>query len=104
MEIKGKRGIFDGQPTFIIDAPGMHDASRLDTPHLVEMTQHIKIHIAVKAFVIVINFLNVKLDFGLKRLFQLVSNMYLGKKCYHNLAVIWSFYYSNIAEKQNKQE
>ena len=29
METKGKNGIFDGQPTFIIDTPGIHDASGL---------------------------------------------------------------------------
>ena len=104
METKGKSGIFDGQPIFIIDTPGIHDASGLDTPHLVEMTQYIKNHKEVKAFVIVINFLNVKLDDGVKRLFQLVSNMYPGKKWYHNLAVVWSFYYPNLTEKQNKQE
>ena len=104
METKGKSGIFDGQPTFIIDTPGIHDASRLDTPHLVEMTQYIKNHKKVKAFVIVINFLNVKLDDGVKRLFQLVSNTYPGKKWHHNLAVVWSFYYPNLTEKQNKQE
>ena len=104
METKGKNGIFDNQSTFIIDTPGIHDASGLDTPHLVEMAQYIKKHPQVKAFVIVINFLNVKLDDGVKRLFQLVSNMYPGKKWYHNLAVVWSFYYKNLTQQQKKQE
>ena len=30
--------------------------------------------------------------------------MYPGKKWYHNLAVVWSFYYKNLTPKQNKQE
>ena len=104
METKGKNGIFDNQPTFVIDTPGIHDASKLDTPHLVAMTQYIKEHKEVKAFVIVINFLNIKLDDGVKRLFQLVNNMYPGKKWYHNLAVVWSFYYKNLTPQQKKQE
>ena len=104
METKGKNGVFDGQPTFIIDTPGVHDASGLDTPHLVAMAQYIKEHKEVKAFIIVINFLNMRLDDGVKRLFQLVANMYPGKKWYHNLGVVWSFYYKNLTEKQNKQE
>jgi energy-coupling factor transporter ATP-binding protein EcfA2 len=104
METKGKNGIFDNQPTFVIDTPGIHDASGLDTPHLVAMTQYIKEHKEVKAFVIVINFLNIKLDDGVKRLFQLVNNMYPGKRWYHNLAVVWSFYYKNLTPQQKKQE
>ena len=103
METRGKNGIFDKQPTFVIDTPGIHDASGLDTPHLVAMTQYIKEHKEVKVFVIVINFLNIKLDDGVKRLFQLVNNMYPGKKWYHNLAVVWSFYYKNLHHnKKNK--
>ena len=104
METKGKNGIFDNYPTFVIDTPGIHDASGLDTPHLVAMTQYIKDNKEVKAFVIVINFLNIKLDDGVKRLFQLVNNMYPGKKWYHNLAVVWSFYYKNLTPQQKKQE
>ena len=103
METKGKIGTFDNQPTFIIDTPGIHDASGLDTPHLVAMSQYIKEHKEVKAFIVVINFLNVKLDEGIKRLFQLVSNMYPGKKWYHNLGVVWSFYYKNLTENQKSQ-
>lgn len=104
METKGKNGIFDNQPTFIIDTPGIHDASGLDTPHLVEMTQYIKKHEEIKAFVIVISFLNVKLDDGVKRLFQLVNNMYPGKKWFHNLAVVWSNYWKNLTPEQKDQE
>ncbi len=104
METKGKNGIFDNQPTFIIDTPGIHDASGLDTPHLVEMTQYIKKHEEIKAFVIVISFLNVKLDDGVKRLFQLVSNMYPGKKWFHNLEVVWSNYWKNLTPEQKDQE
>ena len=104
METKGKNGVFDNQPTFIIDTPGIHDASGLDTPHLVEMTQYIKAHKEVKAFVIVINFLNSRLDDGVRRLFQLVSNMYPGKKWYHNLAVVWSNYWKILTPDKNKKE
>jgi GTPase SAR1 family protein len=104
METKGKNGVFDNQPTFIIDTPGIHDASGLDTPHLVEMTRYIKAHKEVKAFVIVINFLNSRLDDGVRRLFQLVSNMYPGKKWYHNLAVVWSNYWKILTPDKNKKE
>ena len=104
METKGENGIFDNQPTFIIDTPGINDTSGLDTPHLVEMVQYIKEHKEVQAFVIVINFFNMRLDDRIKRLFQLVSNMYPNKKWYHNLAVIWSFYLSSLNQKLNKQE
>lgn len=103
MEIKGKMGLFDNQPTFIIDTPGIHNVSELDTPHLEAMSQYIKEHKEVKAFIIVINFLNVKLDEGIKRVFQLFSNMYPGKKWYHNLGVVWSFYYKNLTENQKSQ-
>ena len=30
--------------------------------------------------------------------------MYPGKKWYHNLAVVWSFYYKNLTTQQKKQE
>lgn len=104
METKGITGIFDNQPTFVIDTPGIHDTSGLDTPHLVEMAQYIKSHKEVQAFVIVISYFNKRLDEGIKRLFQLVSNMYPNKKWYHNIAVVWSFYLSNFNQKIVEQE
>ena len=102
-ETKGKNGVFDNQSTFIIDTPGIHDASGLDTPHLVSMAQYIKEHKEVKAFIIVINFLSMRLDDGVKRLFQLVSNMYPGKKWYHNLGVVWSFYDDKKKQEPKKE-
>jgi hypothetical protein len=104
METIGKHGVFDGQPTFIIDTPGLHDASGLDTPHLIAMTQYIKEHKDVKAFVIVINFLQVKLDDSVRRLFQLVCSMFPGQKWYHNLAVVWSNYWKFLPEEKKEQK
>lgn len=104
METKGEYGFFDHQLTFIIDTPGINDASGLDTPHLVSMAQYIKEHIEIKAFIIVIHYIPARLDIGVKRLFQLVSNMYPGKKWYHNLGVVWSNYYPNLTEKQKQQK
>jgi len=104
METKGEYGFFDHQLTFIIDTPGMNDVSGLDSPHLKSMAQYIKEHIEIKAFIIVISFMHMRLDEGVKKLFQLVSNMYPGKKWYHNLGVVWSNYYPNLNEKQNKQQ
>ena len=103
-ETIGKYGLFDNQSTFIIDTPGMHDASGLDTPHLVSMAQYIKEHKEVKAFLIVINLTLMRLDDGVKRLFQLVSNMYPNKKWYHNLGVVWSFYDNPKKQKQEPKK
>lgn len=103
-ETKGEYGFFDHQLTFIIDTPGINDASGLDSPHLVSMAQYIKEHIEIKAFIIVINFILVKLDEGVKRLFQLVDNMYPGKKWYHNLGVVWSNYYPELNEKKKEKQ
>ncbi len=97
-ETIGIKGSFNNQPVFVIDTPGLQDGSGLDTPHLVQMTQYIKSNPDTQAFIIVINFFHYRFDESIKKLFQLVSNMYPEKKWYNNLAVVWSHYFTNIPE------
>ena len=97
-ETIGLKGTFNNQPVFVIDTPGLQDGSGLDTPHLVQMTQYIKSNPDTQAFIIVINFFHYRFDESIKKLFQLVSNMYPEKKWYNNLAVVWSHYFSGVPE------
>ena len=92
------QGNFNNQPVLVIDIPGLQDGSGLDTPHLVQMTQYIKLNPNTQAFIIVINFFHYRFDESIKKLFQLVSNMYPEKKWYKNLPVVWSNYFANIPE------
>ena len=97
-ETIGLKWTFNNQPVFVIDTPGLQDGSGLDTPHLVQMTQYIKSNPDTQAFIIVINFFHYRFDESIKKLFQLVSNMYPEKKWYNNLAVVWSHYFSGVPE------
>ena len=103
-ETIGLQGDFNHQPVFVIDTPGLQDGSGLDTPHLVQMTQYIKSNPNTQAFIIVINFFHYRFDESIKKLFQLVSNMYPEKKWYNNLAVVWSHYFSNMPENIKNPE
>lgn len=97
-ETVGFPGTFTNQETFVIDTPGLQDGSGLDTPHLVQMAQYIKSKKEAQALIIVLNFFHYRLDESIKKLFQLVANMYPQTKWYHNLAVVWSHYFSNLPE------
>ena len=103
-ETIGLQGVFNQQPVFVIDTPGLQDGSGLDTPHLVQMTQYIKSNPDTQAFIIVINFFHYRFDESIKKLFQLLSNMYPEKKWYNNLAVVWSHYFANIPENIKNTE
>ena len=103
-ETIGLKGVFNQQPVLVIDTPGLQDGSGLDTPHLVQMTQYIKSNPDTQAFIIVINFFHYRFDESIKKLFQLLSNMYTEKKWYNNLAVVWSHYFANIPENIKNTE
>ena len=103
-ETIGYQGNFNGQSTFVIDSPGLQDGSGLDTPHLVQMAQYIKSKPDTQAFIIVINFFHYRFDESIKKLFQLVANMYPQTKWYNNLAVVWSHFFSNLPQNLQNQD
>ena len=76
------KGYFLNQEVEVYDTPGLQDTEGLDAKHLCEMAVKIKSDEDIQAFVLVMNFNNPKLDSSVKRLFQLISNMYQGKKWY----------------------
>ena len=102
-ETIGFEGKFNGQKTFVIDSPGLQDGSGLDTPHLVQMAQYIKSNPDTQAFIIVINYFHYRFDESIRKLFQLVANMYPQTKWYNNLAVVWSHFFSNMPENLQNQ-
>lgn len=107
-ETIGAEGVFMNQPVYVIDTPGLQDSSGLDAKHLTDMTTYIRQNREVQAFVFVINFLNMRLDNTVRRLFQLVGSMYPGKKWYHHVAVVWTNYWSlmppNIKATKGKKQ
>ena len=61
-QVSGEMGMFDGCHVFAIDTPGLCDSEGRDQQHLDKTTDYIKEYTGVKAFVIVIDFKNRKID------------------------------------------
>lgn len=102
METIGYDGNFDGQPIHMIDTPGIGDVSGTDTPHLVAMVNHIKQRDDVQAFIVVLNFNVPRIDLSIKRLFQLIANMYPERQWYKHLIVVWAQFFDYIPENIKK--
>lgn len=93
-----KEGQFNNLITSVTDTPGLQDAENEDQIHLKQMIDFIRNKPDIQAFVIVINYGNVKLDMSLRKLFLILDNMYHGKKWYYHIAILWSNYHKNIPE------
>ena len=95
---EGFYGEFECQQFFGIDTPGLQDSEGRDTANLAQMTQYIKSQPTVQAFVIVLNFLNNRIDKTIINLFQLFNQMYPEKKWYHHIAIVWTCYCKGMPE------
>ena len=102
METIGKAGRFGARNTFVIDTPGMGDANRIDSQHLVNMANYIKSNNNTRAFVLVLNFNVHRLADRERKLFELVASMYPNSKWYKHIGVVWSHYYHYLPNDLKK--
>ena len=103
-ETIGKEGTFNNRKVYIIDTPGLYDSHGNDNIHLLEMTNFIRNRRDLKSFLITLNFNNDRIDEANLRLFQILSNMYPGKKWYNHICVVWTKYYSYLPENIKNPE
>ena len=103
-ETIGKEGTFNNRKVYIIDTPGLYDSHGNDNIHLSEMTNFIRNRKDLKSFLITLNFNNDRIDEANLRLFQILSNMYPGKKWYNHICVVWTKYYSYLPENIKNPE
>ena len=103
-ETIGKEGKFNNRNVYIIDTPGLYDSHGRDNVHLLEMTNFIRNRRDLKSFLITLNFNNDRIDEANLRLFQILSNMYPGKKWYNHICVVWTKYYSYLPENIKNPE
>ena len=103
-ETIGKEGTFNNRKVYIIDTPGLYDSHGNDNIHLLEMTNFIRNRKDLKSFLITLNFNNDRIDEANLRLFQILSNMYPGKKWYNHICVLWTKYYSYLPENVKNPE
>ena len=107
-EIKGCDGEFNQRLVNISDTPGFFDSNGRDNIHLDEMVQYLRNKKELKSFIVTLNFGNDRIDEANLRLFQILSNMYPGKKWYNHICVVWTKYYNflpeNLRDKKPKIE
>ena len=94
-----KTGEFEGQKVYVIDTPGLKDSEGRDQQHLDKMVEYINDHPNIQAYVVVIDVSQTRFDEGPIRLFQLMEQMYPGKKWYHHIAIVWSNYSSDLPQR-----
>ena len=99
--VDGVVGMFDDHhKVFVIDTPGMLDSEGRDQEHLDKITKYVKEQPMIKAFVVVIDFEGIKINEGIRRLFELLEQMYPEKEWYKHIVIVWSNFNNELSENE----
>jgi len=104
LETVGKEGMFDGVRVCAIDTPGYGGAEGNTAKHIVNMADFIIKNTDVQVFVLVLNYQFPRFDEEMYRFFQLITGMYPGESWLNHLAIVWTRYYPEHSNDEEKNE
>ena len=91
-EVKGSEGQFNDKPVYIIDTPGLYDSNNQDNAHLELITNFFRETRDLKSIFITIDFRPFRIDGTIVNFFQILQNMYPGKKIFNHICIVWTFF------------
>ena len=103
-EVIGCEGQFNNKQVYIIDTPGLYDSNNQDNAHLEQITNFFRNKRELKSFFITIDFRPVRIDSTITNFFQILQNMYPGKKFYNHICIVWTFCEENQQNTEVKRE
>ena len=98
-ETIGNPGMFDDQSVFVIDTPGTGNCDCREPIYLDETIRYIEQCSSIKAFVLVLNYMNNKVDFHVKKYIEVFKHMYSSEKLIHRFAVVWTHYFDILPQQ-----
>ena len=103
-EVIGSEGQFNNKPVYIIDTPGLYDSNNQDNAHLEQITNFIRDKRELKSILVTIDFRPIRIDGSNVRFFQILQNMYPGKKIFNHICIIWTFCQENQENTEQKKK